>query len=77
MNDMSPAGRGSRRRPGGMQEQDRQHRRTPLDDAEGDLRWSTRSRCLAVLRELEGYPIDWDTVQTILEGGAEDVRNAT
>ena len=50
--------------------------RTVPSEDERDLRWTTRSRCLAVLRELEAPDIDWDSVQTLLEGAAEDVDEA-
>ena len=36
-----------------------------------------RGRLDAVLQELEEPAVDWDVVQTILEGTAEDVAAAT
>jgi hypothetical protein len=45
-----------------------------LQDDDGDLRWSTRARCEAVLAELEVQPPDWEVVKTILEGAAEDIE---
>jgi hypothetical protein len=57
-----------------MQDQDSE----PVgQDDEGDLRWSTRSRCLAVLRELEAPLPDWETIGCLLAGGAEDVEAGT
>ena len=77
MNERTPPRRGSSRRPWGSQKQGSEAARpTPSEDL-GDLRWSTRSRCLAVLQELDGDPIDWDSIQTLLEGAAEDVAAAT
>ena len=69
---MSPAERGSRRRPGGMQKHDSQSGRT-VDR----LILEVRGRLDAVLQELEEPAVDWDVVQTILEGTAEDVAAAT
>ena len=51
--------------------------RPVLSEEERDLRWSTRSRCLAVLAELEAHQPCWDSIQTLLEGGAEDIEAAT
>ena len=73
MNDVTPS-RGSRRRPGGMQE-DRTE--GPGCDDAGDLRWSMRGRCHAILQELEVEPVDWDVVGTLMAGGAEEIEAAT
>ena len=76
MTQRAPRGRGSSKRPGGMHSEPRpQTGRT--DAHEGDLRWSTRARCHAVLAELEGSPIDWESIQTILEGAVDEIRAST
>ena len=72
MNDASPAtGRGSSRLPGGRRSQGNEPDRT-FDR----LRWETRSRCLAVLQELDVDPPDWDVIATLLEGAAEEIQAA-
>ena len=46
-------------------------------DAEHDLRWELRGRLHAVLQELYVPPVDWDVVQTLLEGAVEEIQAAT
>jgi hypothetical protein len=44
----------------------------------GDLRWELRGRLHACLAELgPSTGVDWDAVQTILEGAVEDIEAAT
>jgi hypothetical protein len=73
MNDVSPAGRGSRRLPGGRHSEGSESRWPPTDP-ERDLRCSTRARCQAVLAELEVQPPDWDLIATLLAGAIEDIE---
>jgi hypothetical protein len=58
---------------GGMQEKRSETAGWIATDEERDLRSSTRSRCVAVLGELEAPAVDWDTVKCILQGAAEDI----
>ena len=44
---------------------------------DGSLRWELRGRLQAVLQELDLRPVDYDTVQTILEGAVEAIDAAT
>lgn len=59
-----------------MQKQGSEAGRTASDEAL-DLRWSTRSRCLAVLAELEAPLPDWESLVVVLRGAAEDIEAAT
>ena len=47
------------------------------DDGGDDLRWELRGRLHAVLQELDVRPVDFDVVQTILEGAVESIKAAT
>jgi hypothetical protein len=60
-----------------MQNQGSEQHRTPQSQEEGDLRWSTRARCLAVLRELDAPLPDYETIACLLHGAAEDIEKAT
>jgi hypothetical protein len=44
---------------------------------DADLRWELRGRLQAVLQELEERPVDWDVVQTLLEGAVEAIEATT
>jgi hypothetical protein len=59
-----------------MQKQGSEAGRITSDEAL-DLRWSTRSRCLAVLRELDAELPDWESIVVLLQGAAEDIEAAT
>ena len=78
MNDTSPAGRGSSGLPGGKppHRSDTAGQTASVDD-DRDVRWHVRARAHAVLAETSPLErIDWDTVQTLLEGAVEDLRAA-
>jgi hypothetical protein len=47
-----------------------------LQAYDGDLCWSTRGRCQAVLAELEVQPVDWDVIATLLAGAVEEIEAA-
>ncbi len=66
MNDKSPAMRGSRRRPGGMQIQD-----TTLA---GLIRLEIPERLRAILDELDRLDADVDVPRTIAEGCLEEIE---
>jgi hypothetical protein len=44
---------------------------------DGGLGWEVRGRLLAVLQELDMRPVDYDVVQTLLEGAIEAIEAAT
>jgi hypothetical protein len=79
MNDASPHSGGL----GGDSRQGRSERTTSdglqdvRADEERDLRWSTRRRCLAVLRELEAPLPDYESMVVLLQGAAEDIEAAS
>jgi hypothetical protein len=77
MTTRAPRGRGSRRRPGRSQKKGSETAGWIASDEERDLRSSTRSRCVAVLGELEASVVDWSSVECILLGGAQDIQAAT